>query len=141
VIDAQFLITCCGMLSAPLTSMFPGQEAFKGVLVHTARWPKEDIDLSSKRVGIVGNGATGIQVIQTIAGEVRSLKVFVRTPRYIIPMKNPKYGPKEVEVYKARFKELCETIPYTFTGFEYDFTNGTLNRACNLTIRRSHQPG
>jgi cation diffusion facilitator CzcD-associated flavoprotein CzcO len=124
VIEAQFLITCCGMLSAPLTSVFPGQDSFKGKLVHTSRWPKQDLDLAGKRVGVVGNGATGIQVIQTIAGDVGSLKVFVRTPQYIIPMKNPKYGPKEVEAYKARFKEFCATLPYSFTGFEYDFTNG-----------------
>jgi acetone monooxygenase (methyl acetate-forming) len=124
VIDAQFLITCCGMLSAPLTSVFPGQETFKGTLVHTGRWPKGDIDLAGQRVGVVGNGATGIQVIQTIASDVGSLKVFVRTPQYIIPMKNPKYGPQEVEAYKARFKEFREVLPHSFTGFEYDFTNG-----------------
>ncbi len=123
-IDAQFLITCCGMLSAPLTSMFPGQDTFKGTLVHTGRYPKEKLDLAGKRVGVVGNGATGIQVIQTIAGEVGSMKVFVRTPQYIIPMKNPKYGPKEVEAYKARFDEFRKTLPHSFTGFEYDFTNG-----------------
>jgi acetone monooxygenase (methyl acetate-forming) len=135
VIDAQFLITCCGMLSAPLTSVFPGQETFKGSLVHTARWPKGDLDLAGKRVGIVGNGATGIQVIQTIASEVGSLKVFVRTPQYIIPMKNPKYGPKEVEAYKARFKEFRETLPHSFTGFEYDFTNGNWK---DLTPEQRH---
>src|SRR5690242_16320563 len=90
-------------------------------LVRTARWPKEDIDLSGKRVGIVGNGATGIQVIQTIASEVGHLTVFVRTPQYVIPMKNPKYGPKEVEAYKARFDEIRNSAPNTFTGFEYDF--------------------
>jgi acetone monooxygenase len=123
-IDAQFLITCCGMLSAPLTSVFPGQDTFKGTLVHTGRYPKEKLDLAGKRVAVVGNGATGIQVIQTIAGEVGSLKVFVRTPQYIIPMKNPKYGPKEVEAYKARFEEFRKTLPHSFTGFEYDFTNG-----------------
>lgn len=123
-IDAQFLITCCGMLSAPLTSVFPGQDTFKGVLVHTGRYPKEKLDLAGKRVAVVGNGATGIQVIQTIAGEVGSLKVFVRTPQYIIPMKNPKYGPKEVEAYKARFEEFRKALPHSFTGFEYDFTNG-----------------
>src|SRR5689334_8290275 len=124
VIDAQFLITCCGMLSAPLTSVFPGQETFKGTLVHTSRWPKADLDLRGKRVAVVGNGATGIQVIQTIASEVGSMKVFVRTPQYIIPMKNPKYGPAEVEAYKARFEEFRKTLPFSFTGFEYDFTNG-----------------
>src|SRR3954447_18140241 len=135
VIDAQFLITCCGMLSAPLTSMFPGQETFKGRLVHTGRWPKENIDLAGKRVGVVGNGATGIQVIQTIAGEVGSLKVFVRTPQYIIPMKNPKYGPKEAEAYKARVQEFRETLPFSFTGFEYDFTNGSWK---DLTQEQRH---
>lgn len=135
VIDAQFLITCCGMLSAPLTSVFPGQETFKGTLVHTGRWPKSDVDLAGKRVGIVGNGATGIQVIQTIAAEVGSLKVFVRTPQYIIPMKNPKYTQQDVEAYKARFEELRKVLPLTFTGFEYDFTNGNWK---DLTPQERH---
>ncbi|MFO1071985.1 MAG: NAD(P)/FAD-dependent oxidoreductase [Geminicoccaceae bacterium] len=124
VIDAQFLITCCGMLSAPLSSVFPGQESFKGRLFHTARWPKEPIDLAGKRVGVIGNGATGIQVIQTIAPEVGHLSVFVRTPQYILPMKNPRYGAAEQAAYKARFPSLKETIPHTFTGFEHDFANG-----------------
>ncbi|MCP3459079.1 NAD(P)/FAD-dependent oxidoreductase [Bradyrhizobium sp. CCGUVB23] len=134
-IDAQFLITCCGMLSAPLTSVFPGQDTFKGTLVHTGRYPKQKLDLAGKRVAVVGNGATGIQVIQTIAGEVGSLKVFVRTPQYIIPMKNPKYGPKEVEAYKARFEEFRKTLPHSFTGFEYDFTNGNWK---DLTADQRH---
>jgi acetone monooxygenase (methyl acetate-forming) len=120
-VDARFLVACCGMLSAPLTSVFPGQDTFKGPLVHTGRWPKESPDLAGKRVGVVGIGATGIQVIQTIAAEVGHLKVFVRTPQYVLPMKNPKYGPAETDAYKARFDELRRTLPHTFTGFEYDF--------------------
>lgn len=120
-IDAQFLVTCGGMLSAPLTDVFPGQDSFKGQIFHTGRWPKAPIDLAGKRVGVVGIGATGIQVIQTIASQVGHLKVFVRTPQYVLPMKSPKYGPQEVEAYKARFDELRRTLPNTFTGFEYDF--------------------
>jgi cation diffusion facilitator CzcD-associated flavoprotein CzcO len=135
-IDAQFLVTCCGMLSAPLTSTFPGQETFKGQLFHTARWPKQPVELAGKRVGIVGNGATGIQVIQTIADQVGHLSVFVRTPQYIIAMKNPKYGEAEAAAYKARFKELVGCLPYTFTGFEYDFDNG---RWADLTPKQRHE--
>ena len=120
VIDAQFLVTCCGMLSAPHVS-FPGQETFKGELFHTARWPKGPIELAGKRVGVVGNGATGIQVIQSIAGEVGHLKVFIRTPQYIIPMKNPKWDEADAEAYKSKFKFLTERLPKTFTGFEFDF--------------------
>ncbi|MGP1256151.1 MAG: flavin-containing monooxygenase [Kiloniellales bacterium] len=120
-IDAQFLITCGGMLSAPVSDLFPGQNSFKGQIFHTARWPQEPVDLAGKRVGVVGIGATGIQVIQTIASQVGHLKVFVRTPQYVLPMKSPKYGPEDVAAYKARFEELRNTLPYTFTGFEYDF--------------------
>ncbi|NPU68730.1 NAD(P)/FAD-dependent oxidoreductase [Bradyrhizobium sp. 83012] len=120
LIDTQFLVTCCGMLSAPHVS-FPGQDTFEGDLFHTARWPKQPVSFAGKRVGIIGNGATGIQVIQTIAGEAGHLKVFVRTPQYVIPMKNPKYGADDAEAYKSKFKHLTERLPHTFTGFEYDF--------------------
>ncbi|PXW25797.1 UNVERIFIED_CONTAM: cyclohexanone monooxygenase/acetone monooxygenase [Williamsia faeni] len=121
VIDTQFLITCCGMLSAPMADLFPGQSEFSGEIFHTARWPKEGAELAGKRVGVIGNGATGIQVIQTIAGEVGDLTVFIRTPQYAIPMSNPTYSEQDVEAYKARFSELRDTLPHTFTGFEYDF--------------------
>src|SRR3954454_1860344 len=57
-IDAQFLVTCCGMLSAPLTEVFPGQDTFNGIVVHTGRWPKQGIDLAGRRVGVAGIGAT-----------------------------------------------------------------------------------
>ncbi|MGY8663881.1 NAD(P)/FAD-dependent oxidoreductase [Bradyrhizobium sp. UFLA05-109] len=119
VIDAQFLVTCCGMLSAPHVS-FPGQETFKGQAFHTARWPQHQVDLAGKRVGVVGIGPTGIQVIQTIAEEVGHLKVFVRTPQYVIPMNNPTYAAADVEAYKSKFKALAERLPHTFTGFEHD---------------------
>jgi acetone monooxygenase len=119
-IDTQFLVTCCGMLSAPHVS-FPGTDTFEGELFQTARWPNRPVELAGKRVGVVGNGATGIQVIQTIAGEVGHLKVFMRTPQYIIPMKNPKWDAKDAEAYKAKFEKLTQQLPHTFTGFEFDF--------------------
>jgi cation diffusion facilitator CzcD-associated flavoprotein CzcO len=123
LIDTQFLVTCGGMLSAPMERVFAGQDSFRGRIFHTGRWPRESLDLAGKRVGVVGIGATGIQVIQTIADQVGQLKVFIRTPQYVLPMKNPSYGPQEVAAYKARFEELRRNLPNTFTGFEYDFTH------------------
>ena len=120
VIDTTFLVTCCGMLSAPLEKVFDGQERFKGRIFHTSRWPRDGVELAGKRVGVVGVGATGIQVIQTIADTVGHLTVFVRTPQYVLPMKNPAFDAAG-EVYKNRFEELREVLPRTFTGFEYDF--------------------
>jgi len=75
-----------GMLSAPLNDRFPGQSTFKGVITHTGLWPKGGVDLKGKRVAVVAPGYRH-QVIQTIAPEVGSMKVFVRTPQYIVPIK------------------------------------------------------
>lgn len=144
VFDAQFVIGCTGMLSAPLENRFPGQASFRGPIFHTARWPRETLDLQGKRVGVVGIGATGIQVIQTIADRVGELKVFIRTPQYVLPMKNPKYGPEDERAYKARFDELRSNLPQTFTGFEYDFQHqwAALNPEQRLAIlEETHADG
>lgn len=121
VIDTRFLITCCGMLSAPMSNLFEGQDSFDGHIFHTSRWPKEPISLAGKRVGVVGIGASGIGVIQAIVETVRELKVFVRNPQYVLPMINPEYGPEQVEAYKSRFAELQATMPYSTCGFDYDY--------------------
>ncbi|WP_431910357.1 flavin-containing monooxygenase [Amycolatopsis thermoflava] len=121
VIDTQFFVTCAGMLSAPMANLFEGQDSFQGPIFHTSHWPKDDVELAGKRVGVVGIGATGIQVIQTIADDVAHLTVFARTPQYVLPMKNPHYDESDVAAYKARYDELKAILPHTFTGFEYDF--------------------
>lgn len=123
-IQAQFLIACCGMLSAPLSDRFPGQSNFKGQIHHTALWPKKPVDFKGKRVAVIGTGATGIQVIQTIAPEVESMKVFVRTPQYVIPMKNPKYDAEVWAKWGAQFHQLKKRVRETFAGFDYDFDAG-----------------
>lgn len=121
VVDTQFFVTCGGMLSAPLQNVFPGQDDFRGELVYTSSYPDGGVEVAGKRVGVVGVGATGIQVIQTIAPEAGHLTVFARTPQYVLPMKNPTYSEADQQAYKERFAELKATIPHTFTGFEYDF--------------------
>lgn len=123
VIDTQFVVACTGMLSAPLKNMFEGESEFKGQVAYTSSYPKEGIDFAGKRVGVVGIGATGIQVIQTVGKmpEIEHLTVFARTPQYALPMKNPDYTTEDVAWYKSRFNRLAQTIPDTFTGFEFDF--------------------
>ena len=121
---ARFLISCAGMLSAPLTSLFPGQEEFTGQIFHTARWPTETVDFTGKRVGVIGTAATGIQVIQTIASQVDHLTVFQRTPQYAIPMNNPRLTEADRVSYRKRFNELRHRVMRTFAGFDYDFMYG-----------------
>lgn len=123
-IDTQYLVACCGMLSAPLTDRFPGQASFKGQLLHTALWPKGEVDLAGKRIAVIGTGATGIQVVQSVAPLAKHLKVFVRTPQYILPMKNYKYDQAEWDKWSSQFDELKLRVRQTFTGFPFDFEVG-----------------
>ena len=81
---AKAVMTCFGHLNRPVYPDLPGRETFKGQSMHANRW-REDIDLKGKRVGIIGTGATGVQVIGKIAGEVGHLTVFQRQPMWIAP--------------------------------------------------------
>jgi acetone monooxygenase len=120
-VSAQFLIMGTGGLSVPMVPPFPGREKFKGQIVHTAQWPKEGVDFKGKRVGVIGTGATGIQVIQTIADKVGHLTVFQRTANYTIPMRNPKYDDADRAELRAQYPDLKKRVQGTFAGFDYDF--------------------
>src|SRR5215831_20976762 len=85
---AQFLVMAVGILSARYIPPFEGIDSFKGESYHTSRWPKEKVDLSGKRVAVIGTGATAVQLIPVIAKEVAHLTVFQRTPNYCAPLRN-----------------------------------------------------
>ena len=118
---ARYFVSCSGMLSAPVVPPFPGHERFKGQIAHTARWPREGLALAGKRVGVIGTGATGIQVIQTIASEVAELKVFQRTAQYAVPMRNDHYDASAFAQWRARYPQIREKVHHTFAGFGFDF--------------------
>lgn len=119
-VSTRFLVSCTGMLSTPIAPRFPGRETFRGAVVHTARWPKDGVELAGKRVGVIGTGATGMQVIQTIASEVSHLTVFQRTAQYAIPMRNPRFTDADRAAYRARYPELKKQVQNTFAGFDTD---------------------
>ena len=125
--EAQFVVMATGGLSSPQIPKFAGYDSFKGQSFHTARWPHEPVDFTGKRVGIMGTGATGIQVIQTIAPQVGHLTVFQRTPNYAIPMKNPAYDAARMAELRQRYPEMKELVHNTFTGNDYDFGTVTFD--------------
>jgi acetone monooxygenase len=126
--DAQYAVFCTGGISAPLIPPIPGHDKFRGPIFHTARWPKSEVDFSGQRVGIIGTGATGIQVIQSVAPQCAHLTVFQRTPNYAVPMRNPKYGPEDMAQFRARYPELKRRVHRTFAGFDYDFVEKTFGQ-------------
>jgi cyclohexanone monooxygenase len=93
-ISAQFVIEGVGLLSSVNRAHFKGDETFKGEILHTARWPQEGFDLKGKRVGIIGTGSSGIQVIADIAKDVDHLFVLQRTPQYVVPAQHSPITPE-----------------------------------------------
>jgi len=83
-LSARILISATGVLNRPKIPSIPGRESFEGPAFHTAEWP-DGLDLSGKRVAVIGTGASAMQVVPAIAGEVESLWVFQRSPQWIAP--------------------------------------------------------
>ena len=119
--STQFLVMATGGLSSPTVPRIAGYENFQGISFHTARWPREPVDFSGKRVGVMGTGATGIQVIQTVAREAAHLTVLQRTPTYAIPMRNPQYDAARMAELRQCYPAMKELVHNTFTGNDYDF--------------------
>ena len=117
----QFLITAVGLLSAHYVPDFEGIHEFKGPWCHTGRWPKEGMDLAGKRVGVVGTGATAVQLITEIAKEVGHLTVFQRTPNFCAPLRNREIDDDEQQIIKANFAEIFRKCMETPGSFMHEF--------------------
>ena len=106
---APFVIAASGILSVPLEPDIPGMSAFTGTSLFTSRWPKEGFDLTGKRVGVIGTGSTGVQLIPVVAREALQLGVFQRSPTYTLPWRVHQFRPGELDEMKARYGEIRAT--------------------------------
>lgn len=118
-ITAKYLVTGLGLLSATNTPPFKGADTFKGNIYHTGAWP-EGIDLSGKRVGVIGTGSTGVQVIIALAPVVRHLTVFQRSPQYVVPIGNWPEDQATIDDYKARYDEIWPQIRSSAVAFGFE---------------------
>ena len=120
VVSARFLVAALGALSAANVPDIPGMETFAGERYHTAEWPKEGVDFTGKRVGLIGTGATGIQVATEIAEQADHLVVFQRTPNYVVPLGNHPIDDEHERWYKQNYEEIWESVRHNFSGHDYD---------------------
>ena len=117
VTSATFLITAVGPLSAPQMPNIPGLDSFQGEAYHTGLWPHTPVAFAGKRVAVIGTGATGVQVIQTIASEVQFLTVFQRTPNWCAPLGNAPITAAEMADIKRRYPEIFAQCAASFGNF------------------------
>jgi cation diffusion facilitator CzcD-associated flavoprotein CzcO len=108
VIEATFCVMATGPLSVPKPLDFPGHETFKGALYRAAQWPHEEISFTGQRVGVIGTGSTGIQIVPVVAEHARELFVFQRTPSFSMPMRNARLAPDYVAEVKRNYSGIRE---------------------------------
>ncbi len=101
---AQILVSACGQLNQPAYPSIPGRDDFAGQAFHSARW-RHDIDLTGKRVAVIGTGASAIQFVPKIQPDVAHLTLFQRSAAYVISKPDRAYRPWELAVMQ-RFSWL-----------------------------------
>lgn len=103
---APFVVAASGILSVPLEPDIAGMDTFTGTSLFTSRWPREDVDLTDRRVGVIGTGSTGVQLIPVVARQAGQLTVFQRSPAYTLPWQVRPFDDGELDELKANYAEI-----------------------------------
>jgi 4-hydroxyacetophenone monooxygenase len=105
VLEADALVTAVGQLNRPRYPDIPGLETFDGPSFHSSRW-RHDVDLTGKRVAVIGTGASAFQFVPEIAPKVAHLDVYQRTPPWCLP------GPTYHDDVPEGKKWLLKHVPF-----------------------------
>jgi cation diffusion facilitator CzcD-associated flavoprotein CzcO len=125
ILTCRYLISATGPLNASRLPDIKGIDSFKGESFHSSRWPTNadgspaSIDFTGKRVGIIGTGATGVQIIPIAAETAQEFYVFQRSPNWCTPLGNTPISKDEMALIRRRYPTLLEYIKTTETAFPY----------------------
>ena len=104
-VSARFCVLATGVLSVAQVPAIEGLEDFQGDWYHTGDWPHEGVDVSGKRVAVIGTGSSGTQLIPIIAEQAEHLTVFQRTPNFCMPAQNHAMIEEVERQWKAEYPE------------------------------------
>ncbi|KAF9464911.1 FAD dependent oxidoreductase [Collybia nuda] len=121
VVHPRFLVLCTGFASKPHIPNYKGLATFEGECHHTARWPQRGVEIKGKRVGVIGTGASGVQMIQESGPVASHLTVFQRTANLAMPLGQHKVDKKVQEKMKEEIlPSILRRRLQTFAGFHFD---------------------
>ena len=145
-LSTRFVITAIGTLSTPTPPKFEGMESFLGASFHASNWPHEPLDLSGKRVAVIGAGATAIQIIPEVAKVAEQLTCFQRRPNWAAPLNNAFIDEAEMDEIRARYDEIFATCARSPGGFAHEpdprsFYDATPEERRALWDRLYDEPG
>jgi cation diffusion facilitator CzcD-associated flavoprotein CzcO len=114
--EAVYCVMATGPLSVPKAIDIPGSDTFKGKLFQSGKWPHEEVDFKGKRVGVVGTGSSGVQIVPVVAEDAGHLWVFQRTPSFSMPMRNSPLDAQYMAQIKQNYPALRAAAKNSFTG-------------------------
>ncbi|TVY54385.1 Baeyer-Villiger monooxygenase [Lachnellula suecica] len=120
IIACKYLVLCTGSSYKKHLPAFKGLDAFGGTLLHSAAFPEEGVDVKGKRVAVIGNGSTGVQIIQELAKQDCDLSAFIRTPIMALPMKQRAIPAQEQESLRSFYDALLKASKASKAGFPYN---------------------
>ncbi|QCP07263.1 NAD(P)/FAD-dependent oxidoreductase [Micrococcus luteus] len=116
---ATYVVNAVGLLSAVNMPTIKGIDSFQGEILHTGAYP-EGKDLSGKRVGVIGSGSTGTQVVTALGPQVKQLTHFVRSPQYSVPVGRREVTDEEKARIKANYDEIWEQVKNSSVAFGFE---------------------
>lgn len=123
--EAKYFISGVGCLSTTNIPPFEGVDSFKGEKYHTGRWPHEKVDFSGKRVVVIGNGSSGVQLMQEVAKEAKELTLLMRTPHYVAEARNHPLTKEQQDEAIANYNQIREAFFTTPGGLRMYSTGKT----------------
>jgi len=123
VYESKYLITAVGNMSAANVPKIEGLDNFKGQWYHTGQWPHEEVDFAGKRVGVIGTGSTGIQVIPVVAETAAHLTVFQRTANYSLPARNAPLTEEFKQYTRDHYSEIKNIMRTNTNGAPFRFNS------------------
>lgn len=122
IFKARYLVTALGLLSRQNFPDIPGLDSFQGEKYHTGAWP-DHVELKGKRIGVIGNGSTGVQVITALAKEVDHLISFQRNPQFSVPSGQGTVSQDYREELNANYSKVWKDVKDSLFAFGFTETD------------------
>ncbi|MDB4299537.1 NAD(P)/FAD-dependent oxidoreductase, partial [bacterium] len=119
----RYFISGMGMISHPQMPTIRGKDNFKGPCFHSSRWP-EGLEYEGKRVGIIGAGATTVQMLPVVAKHAAEVTVFQRTPNFVMPAMQKPMTPEWEKEIKANYEEIIAKCRNHVFGMAFNGPSG-----------------
>ena len=143
----DFLISATGILREPRYPNIKGLNDFSGAVMHSARWD-HNVDMTRRRVAVIGTGSTGVQIVCGLADSVEHLELFQRSAQWVLPIPNPGYSPLTKAVH-APMPSLDRLAYYGYRRvFEFfakaliepGWRRRMISRICRMNLRTVGDP-